>query len=95
MGGDALKVYYVGRDSGNMPGAASAVLMSRITSFVGMLLIALPALAILHAHFTEQVVTWFLLLSLLLIAAIVGSVLAAIFLPSLSSRFFLLVTPVI
>jgi glycosyltransferase 2 family protein len=87
MGGDAVKAYYVGRDSGNTAGAASAVLMSRITSFVGMLLIALPALAILHAHFTDQIITWFLLLSLLLIAAIIGSVLTAILLPKVSSRF--------
>ena len=87
MGGDAVKAYYMGRDSGNILGAASAVLMSRINSFVGMLLIALPTLAILHAHFTDQIVLWFLLLSLLLIAAIFGSVLTAMFLPRLSSRF--------
>jgi len=87
MGGDAVKAYYMGRDSGNIPGAASAVLMSRITSFVGMLLIALPTLAILHAQFTDQIVLWFLLLSLLLIAAIFGSVLTVMFLPRLSSRF--------
>src|SRR5260370_91750 len=87
MGGDAVKAYYVGRDSRNTPGATSAVLMSRITSFVGMLLIALPALAILHAHFTDQVVISFLLLSLLLIAAILGSALVALLLPKLSSRF--------
>ena len=87
MGGDAVKAYYVGRDSSNIPGATSAVLMSRITSFVGMLLIALPALAILHAHFTDQVVISFLLLSMLLIAAIFGSVLAAMSLRGLSSRF--------
>ena len=87
MGGDAAKAYYLGRDSGNTPGATSAVLMSRITSFVGMLLIALPALAILRAQFTEQIVIWFLLLSMLLITAIVVSVLAAIYLPRLSSRF--------
>src|SRR5450755_3955813 len=83
MGGDAAKAYYLGRDSGNTPGATSAVLMSRITSFVGMLLIALPSLAILRAQFTEQIVIWFLLLSMLLITAIVVSVLAAIYLPRL------------
>ncbi len=87
MGGDAVKAYYVGRDARNTPGATSAVLMSRITSFIGMLLIALPALVILHAHFTDQVVISFLLLSLLLIAAILGSALVALLLPKLSSRF--------
>jgi glycosyltransferase 2 family protein len=87
MGGDAVKVYFMGRDSGNIPGAASAVLMSRITSFVGMLLIALPALAILHAQFPDQIIIGLLLLSVLLIAAIFAAVLSAIFLPRLSSRF--------
>jgi uncharacterized protein (TIRG00374 family) len=86
MGGDAAKAYYTARDSDDTAGAASAVLMSRITSFVGMLLIALPALVILHSQFTEQLVIWFLLLSLLLIAAIIASVLTAIFLPRLLSR---------
>src|SRR5260370_36940128 len=48
MGGDVAKAYYVGRDSGNMVGSTSAVLMSRITGFIGMLLVTIPALFIWH-----------------------------------------------
>lgn len=87
MGGDAIKAFYVGRDSGNMAGAASAALLSRITSFLGMLLIALPGLAIFHEYFPNQVVIEFLLLSLLLVGAIFGALLTATLLPRLSNRF--------
>ncbi len=87
MGGDAVKAFYVGRDSGNIVGAASATLMSRITSFLGMLLLALPGLAIFHYYFPSQIVIEFLLLTLLLIGAIIGAFLTSAFLPKLSSRF--------
>jgi glycosyltransferase 2 family protein len=87
MGGDAVKAFYVGRNSGNMVGAASATLMSRITSFLGMLLLALPGLAIFHRYFPSQIVIEFLLLTLLLIGAIIGAFLTSAFLPKLSSRF--------
>ena len=87
MGGDTAKAFYTGRESGNMVSSASAVLMSRITSFLGMLLIALPAIAILHKEFTHQVITWFVLLCLLLISAIAGAILVAALLPRFSTRF--------
>lgn len=87
MGGDAVKAYYVGRDSRNIPGATSAVLMSRITSFWGMLLIALPTIFIMHAEFTPAVIILFLLLSLLLVGAIGGAIFAAVLLPDASARF--------
>ena len=87
MGGDAIKAFYVGRDSGNMAGAASAALMSRITSFVGMLLIALPGVVFFHKYFTNQIVIEFLLLSLLLVGAIAGAILTVVLLPRLSIRF--------
>jgi uncharacterized protein (TIRG00374 family) len=87
MGGDAVKAFYVGRDSGNIPGATSAVLMSRVASFFGMLLIAFPALLIMHAEFTPAVIAWFLLLSLLLVGAIGGAIFIAVLLPGVSSRF--------
>lgn len=54
MGGDAVKIYYVGRESRNMPGSASAAVMSRITGFFGMLLVAYPALLIFHEEFTRR-----------------------------------------
>jgi uncharacterized protein (TIRG00374 family) len=87
MGGDAVKAYYIGRDSGNMAKAASATLMSRITSFLGMLLIALPALAIFHRYFSSQIIIEFLLLSLLLVGGIIGAFLTVVFLPRLSTKF--------
>lgn len=87
MGGDAVKAFYVGRDSGNIPGSTSAVLMSRITSFMGMLLIALPALFIMHEEFTHAVIISFLLLTLLLVAAIGGAMCVAVLLLGASSRF--------
>jgi glycosyltransferase 2 family protein len=87
MGGDAIKAFYIARDSGNIAGATSSVLMSRITSFFGMLLIALPVLAIMHAEFPRAIITWFLLLSLLLVGAIGGTIFAAALLPGISARF--------
>jgi uncharacterized protein (TIRG00374 family) len=87
MGGDAVKAYYVGIESGNMAGSTSAVIMSRITSFIGMLLITFPALIIVHGLFSDVVMSWFLWLSLLLIATIVGIIVLAAFLPQLSTRY--------
>lgn len=87
MGGDAIKAFYVGADSGNMAGSASAALLTRITSFVGMLLIALPAVAIMRNHLDGKLVLWFVLLCLLLVCGIVGAFLLAVFLPTISSKF--------
>ncbi len=87
MGGDTVKVFYVGSESGNMAGSASAALMTRITSFVGMLLISVPAVIILHDKLDRMVVVWFLLLSLLLVVILSGVIVVSIFLPTLSKRF--------
>jgi uncharacterized protein (TIRG00374 family) len=87
MGGDAVKAFYVGSDSGNYPGATSAVLMSRITSYMGMLLIVLPTLAIMHEHFTRAVTIWLVLLSLLMLGAIASTILISALLPRISTRF--------
>ncbi len=86
MGGDVAKAFYVGRDSGNMAGATSSVVLSRITGFLGMLLIALPSLLIWHSWFTSGVIVGFLLLSLLLIALISGTIIISLCLPKASSR---------
>src|SRR5579884_3710713 len=88
MGGDVAKAYYVGKESGNMAGAASAVLLSRVTGFLGMLLISLPALFIWHSLFKQTIVIGFLLLSLLLITMVSGTLIASTLLPRLSDRFF-------
>src|SRR6266516_1351063 len=44
----------MGRDARNMTGSASAILMSRITGFMGMLLVALPTLIFLHEQFDHE-----------------------------------------
>jgi uncharacterized membrane protein YbhN (UPF0104 family) len=67
-----------------MASSTSAVIMSRITSFIGMLLITFPALVIMHRLFADAVMIWFLWLSLLLMAA--GIIVLAAFLPQLSTR---------
>jgi glycosyltransferase 2 family protein len=86
MGGDVAKAFYVGRDSGNMAGATSSVMLSRIIGFLGMLLIALPSLLIWHSWFTSRVIVGFLLLSLLLIVLISGTMIISVCLPKASSR---------
>ncbi len=86
MGGDAVKAFYVGSDSGNYSGATSAVLMSRITSYIGMLLLALPTLAIMHEHFSAGVNISFVLLSLLLLGAIACTIMVSALLSRVSTR---------
>jgi uncharacterized protein (TIRG00374 family) len=83
MGGDAVKAFYVGRESGNNPGSASAVVMSRVTGFFGMLLMALPVLLLWLDDFAWHVALLFLLLSLAVGAMIGGAILSTIFLPRL------------
>ncbi|GAC1463185.1 MAG: hypothetical protein PVS3B1_03780 [Ktedonobacteraceae bacterium] len=83
MGGDAVKIYYVGREANNMPGSASAAVMSRITGFFGMLLVAYPALLIFHKQFDQKVVSLLILLSLVVLSMVIGTFVFA----SLFSRF--------
>lgn len=86
MGGDAIKAFYVGRESGNNAGSASAVVLCRVTGFVGMLLVAVPALLIWHEHFTASLVTSFVLLSLLVSGMIGGVLIAVSWLPGFLGR---------
>lgn len=83
MGGDLLKAFYVGRDSGKGAASVSAVIMTRITGFLGMLLLAIPALILWHEYFTKNVIVWFVLLSLGITSLIGG----AVFVAHLVSRF--------
>jgi len=78
----------MGRDARNMTGSASAILMSRITGFMGMLLVALPTLIFLHEQFDHELIKRFLLLSLFLTAAIGGAMVVAVVLPKIPGRFF-------
>ncbi len=77
MGGDVAKAYYVGRDTNNAAGSASAIVMARITGFFGMLLVAIPALLLWHVHFSSKIVLLLLLLSLVVLSMIVGTFLFA------------------
>lgn len=83
MGGDAVKAVYVGRESGKNEGSASAVVMSRVTGFFGMLLIAIAVLIFQFRHFSSSVTIWFLLLSLIVGAMIFGTVFFVTLLPKI------------
>jgi len=83
MGGDTVKAFHVGRDSGNVPGSASAVVMCRVTGFFGMLMIALPVLVIWHEHFKGNIILWFLFLSVFVGGLIVGAIFSVTLLPKL------------
>ncbi len=48
MGGDVVKAYYIGKEGNNHSGSASAVIMSRVAGFWGMLLLSVPAVIIWH-----------------------------------------------
>ena len=89
MGGDAVKALYVGRDSGNSAGSTSAVIMSRVTGFFGMLLLAVPVLLIWHDRFQPTVIIGFGLLSLLVGFMIGTAIICAILLPAFARNTFL------
>lgn len=86
MGGDAVKALYVGRDSGNSTGSTSAVIMSRVTGFFGMLLLALPVLLIWHDRFQPTIIIGLALLSLLVGGMIGMAMLCAILLPRFAHK---------
>jgi uncharacterized protein (TIRG00374 family) len=73
MGGDAVKALYVGRDSHNPAAAASAVVMTRITGFLGMILIAIPGILLLPGtHYRVALV-------FALFTVLVGGMITAVF----------------
>lgn len=74
VGGDALKAIYVARDAGNGVGSASAVIMSRVTGFWGMISVAFVALAVWYTHFAHPLMAWFLSLSLVVLSLICGAI---------------------
>jgi glycosyltransferase 2 family protein len=82
MGGDAVKALQLGRKTSNSAGSTSAVVMCRVTGFLGMLLIAVPALIIWHAHFSFDLALWFILLSVCIAVGISGALLATLLLPA-------------
>ncbi|GCE12621.1 lysylphosphatidylglycerol synthase transmembrane domain-containing protein [Tengunoibacter tsumagoiensis] len=72
MGGDIVKAYYVGKESKNAAGSASAVLLSRGTGFIGMLAVSIPSVIIWHGIFSREII-WLFLLSSILLCAILGA----------------------
>ena len=83
MGGDAVKAMYVARAAGNTEGSMSAVVMSRVTGFFGMLVIAIAILIVRHAYFAPRLLLWFMLLSLLVAGMIVSAILSVTLVPRL------------
>lgn len=84
MGGDGVKAFYVGKESNNVAGSASAAVMCRATGFLGMLLLSWPILLLWHKEFASTVTIAFAILSLLVGGMILFAILAVGFL----SRFF-------
>ncbi|GLV56412.1 hypothetical protein KDH_32530 [Dictyobacter sp. S3.2.2.5] len=83
MGGDVIKAYYVGREGRNTAGSVSAVIMSRVTGFVGMLIVSIPMLIIYHGAFASWIVGTFLLAGLGMCSGLVVVFFAVALLPTL------------
>jgi uncharacterized protein (TIRG00374 family) len=86
MGGDAVKALYAGRETGNKEGAASAVLMSRLTGLIGMLIVAIVVLIFWHQLFSARVVEGFALLSGLVGGMILAAIMFVALLPKFSRK---------
>ena len=86
MGGDVIKAYYVGKEGDNLPGSASAVIMSRVTGFFGMLCVSIPTIIIWHTLFTSSITIFFLLSCLAMCATLGGTMLLVTVLPRLAGR---------
>ena len=83
MGGDVVKAYYVGKAHHNYQGSVSAVVMSRITGFCGMLLLSMAAVAIWHSLFSQMLLVVFLLSCVAMCVALAIVFLGVIWLPRL------------
>ena len=86
MGGDVVKAYYVGKEANNHSGSASAVIMSRVAGFWGMLLISVPVVIIVHTSFKSVLIISFTLACLVMCAALGGIFLLVTLLPRFASR---------
>jgi uncharacterized protein (TIRG00374 family) len=73
MGGDIVKIYHVGREGKNFAGSACAALMSRVTGYIGMLLLSLPVLFIWQENFSRPLTVTYVLSSILMCAGLVVS----------------------
>lgn len=86
MGGDVVKAFYVGRASGNYAGSASAIVMTRLTGYFGMQVVAFSSLLLFHTGITRSVVISAILLSLLVGSMIGGVLLLTTLLPKMLNR---------
>ena len=81
MGGDVIKAYSVGKEGKNVAGSASAVVMSRVTGFFGMVLISLPALLFWQTHLARQIKIGYVLSCLAMVSVFVLAFVAVTLLP--------------
>lgn len=58
LGGDAVKAFYVGHGDEERARSSGVLILCRITGFLAMLLIALPALYLWHSHLNTQLCIW-------------------------------------
>lgn len=82
MGGDVVKAYYVGKEGHNPSGSISAVVMSRVTGFVGMICVSVPSLLIWHLAFPTWVVITYGLASLAMCSGLACVFFAVTLLPN-------------
>src|SRR5579859_3602786 len=83
MGGDAYKAMYVGRASGNVAGSASAVVLARVTGFLGMLLVATPALLLGRDVSSRRLAPTFAVAAGLMLALLGATLIGGAFAPQL------------
>jgi hypothetical protein len=81
MGGDMVKAYYVGKEGENTIGSTSAVVMSRVTGFFGMLLLSIPAALIWHNVFPHSLTITFLLACLAMCGTLTSTICGVTLLP--------------
>jgi len=86
MGGDVVKAYYVGKEGNNHAGSASAVIMCRMTGFLGMLLISVPVVIIWHDTFKTALIVSFTLSCVVMCVALGGIFLLVTLLSKFTSR---------
>ena len=86
MGGDVVKAYYIGKEGNNHSGSASAVIMSRVAGFWGMLLLSVPAVIIWHASFKKVLIISFTISCLVMSMALGGIFLLVTLLPRFTSN---------
>jgi glycosyltransferase 2 family protein len=83
MGGDAVKILYVGSGEDERMRSTGAILLCRLTGFFAMLLIAVPTLCIWHAQLSSALGLW----SSVLLGIGVVSIIALFLLFSVLQRF--------